>query len=350
MEFQKYLVNEEITLSEAIVRMTQGGTQILMVVDEERHLQGTVTDGDIRRGILRSVDSSASISEVMFCSPLTVPIDCSPQQAQSLMRARRIHHIPVVDENKRVVGVFTEESLVTEKALPNTAVLMVGGMGTRLRPMTKDCPKPMLCVGGKPILETTIDTLRDAGFRHFVLTTNYLAEHIHDYFGDGSAKGITIEYVLETERLGTAGALRFIETKNNHPILVMNGDILTRLNYIHLLRYHEQRGATATMCVREFNHQIPFGVVELEGDQIRGIQEKPQSSYFVNTGIYVIGSKALQHVPTSGPFDMPDLFDLIRENRMKTIAYPIREYWMDIGRPDDFLQAEKDFAEHFPEL
>jgi NDP-sugar pyrophosphorylase family protein len=245
------------------------------------------------------------------------------------------------------VGIFTEESLIHDRPLTNTVVLMVGGRGKRLRPLTETCPKPMLRIGGKPILETTIETLRDSGFRHFVLSINYLAEQIERYFGDGSRYGIRINYIRESEPLGTAGALRHLAPVPTCPFVVMNGDILTRLNYVHLLLYHQQSQASATMCVREFDQQVPFGVVELDGKSISRIKEKPKARYFVNSGIYVLEPTTLEYVPDGGPFDMPELFNVLREQRKATIAYPIREYWMDIGRPDDFLQAEREFSFHF---
>jgi dTDP-glucose pyrophosphorylase/predicted transcriptional regulator len=347
MKLDRFLISPNATIAESVEQLNTRSTQILLVVDSEKRLLGTVTDGDIRRAMLRKVEQSSTLSEIMQKAPLTARSDWSPQRAQSFMRARRIHQIPTVDDNGYVTGVFTEESFISQEQLPNVAVLMVGGLGKRLGALTENCPKPMLKIGGRPILETTIETLRDAGIRRFVLAVNYLSEQIETHFGDGANQGVSISYFHETQPLGTAGALRHIETLNESPLLVMNGDILTRVNYGHLLRYHHEGEACATMCVREFNQQIPFGVVELDGHKITGIREKPSSSFFVNSGIYVLNPESLHYLPASGPFDMPNLFDLLREQQKTTLAYPISEYWADIGQPHDFVQAENDYASNF---
>ena len=347
MQLEQFLVSPDTTVRASIDRLNQFATQILLVVNDDRQLLGTMTDGDVRRAILKRVNDETPVSAIMQPKPLTATKDWAPQKALSLMRVLRIHHIPVVDENGRVTGIFTEESLISQDELPNVAVLMVGGLGKRLGAMTSNCPKPMLNIGGKPILQTTVETLRDAGFRQFVFAVNYLAEKIEGHFGDGSAYGVSINYFQESEPLGTAGALRHIEISNNEPILVMNGDILTRVNFGHLLKYHYQNHAAATMCVREFNHEIPFGVVELDGHEISEIREKPTSSVFVNSGIYILNPESLDEIPAAGSFDMPSLFSLLREKQMATIAYPIQEYWADIGQPTDFAKAESEYASNF---
>ena len=348
MNLERYFVAADQSIDDAIIRLNQTSTQILLVVNKAQTLLGTVTDGDVRRAILSGkVLSDMKIADVMQKKPTVAETDWSPQRAQSLMHSKRIHHIPIVDENGRVTGVFTKESLVSQTHLPNTAFIMAGGLGSRLGKMTENCPKPMLQIGGKPILETIVETLRDAGIRRVVLAVNYLADQIMEYFGDGNGHEIEIEYVMETERLGTAGALRLLTPAPDQPILVMNGDILTQVNYGHLLRYHEEHEAAATMCVREFNHRIPFGVVELEGNRIRTITEKPETSHFVNSGIYVLSPKALDYLPNSGAFDMPSLFSLLHADWLPTVAYPIQEYWADIGQPVDFQQAESEYSTNF---
>lgn len=349
MKLQQYFVDSCLPIDTAIDRLNRDATQILLVVDTEKRLLGTVTDGDIRRAILSSSSDRCELNldQVMQREPIVAGTDWSPQRAKSVMMAHRIHHIPVVDDLGIVSGIFTEESLVSREHLPNTAMLMVGGLGTRLGNMTQDCPKPMLHIGGKPILETIVETLRDAGIQHVVMAVNYLADKIRDHFGDGSRHQVRIDYVVERERLGTAGALRLLDHVPENPILVMNGDILTRVNVGHLLRYHDRHSAAATMCVREFSQQIPFGVVELNGSRIQKITEKPESTSYVNSGIYVLAPEALECVPSNGPFDMPTLFELLREQEKTTVAYPVREYWTDIGQPDDFEKAEAEYATHF---
>jgi NDP-sugar pyrophosphorylase family protein len=264
------------------------------------------------------------------------------------MRARQLHHLPITDKSGRVTGIFTEESLISDQPLPNTTVLMVGGYGKRLGEMTRNCPKPMLRIGGKPILQTIVELLRDAGLRDFVFTINYLSEHITSHFGDGRDFGVSIEYFEEDEPLGTAGALGRVKLRGEDPLLVMNGDILTRMNFGHLLHYHSESNASATMCVRQMDQQIHFGVVELDGAEILGLKEKPTSRYFINSGIYVVEQSALRALSSSGRSDMPDLFAKLREDGEKTIAYPIQEYWRDVGRLEDFEQAEEDYDTFFP--
>lgn len=348
MSLDRYLVGINLSIDDAIVRLNQSATQILLVVDSHQRLLGTVTDGDVRRAILsKDKLTGRSIIQVMQRKPTVAAIDWSPQRAQSLMHSKRIHHIPIVDDAGVVTGVFTEESLVSQVDLPNTAFVMAGGLGSRLGEMTADCPKPMLRIGGKPILETILETLRDAGIRKIVFAVNYLADQIQDHFADGSNHGVSIDYVIERERLGTAGSLRLLDPVPNEPILVMNGDILTRVNYGHLLRYHDQHQAAATMCVREFNQRIPFGVVELTGNRIEKITEKPETSFYVNSGIYVLSPESLAEIPRTGPFDMPSLFEAVRRDSQSTIAYPIQEYWADIGQPGDFAQAESEYAVNF---
>lgn len=349
MRLEQYFADKDLSIKEAIERLNKESTQILLVVDSENRLLGTVTDGDIRRAILRA-DASVSglrLKDVMRPSPIIASTDWSPQRAKSVMLAKRIHHIPIVDQHGFVSGIFTEESLLTREYLPNTAMLMVGGLGTRLGDMTKDCPKPMLRIGGKPILETIVESLRDAGIKHIVLAVNYLADQIRDYFLDGSAHNVRIEYVTEQERLGTAGALRLLTPVPESPFLVMNGDILTRVNFQHLLRYHSENDAVATMCIREFDQQVPFGVVDLNGIEISQLREKPTNSFFVNSGIYVLDPIALHYVPSTGAFDMPSLFDLLREQNKRTVGYPIQEYWTDIGLPADFQAAATQFEQNF---
>lgn len=352
MRLEQYLTRSDLSINEGIERLNSSGTQILLIVDEGQKLLGTVTDGDIRRGILSGPDvaSQATLGEIMQSQPTVAEIDWSPQKAESVMRSRRVHAIPVVDADGRVCGIFTEDSLLSRDRLPNSAVLMVGGLGTRLGEMTRNCPKPMLQIGGKPILETIVQSLRNAGIRHVVMAVNYLADQIREHFGDGSALGLEIEYVTEKERMGTAGALRLLSETPSDPILVMNGDILTRVNFGHLLRFHAEHEASATMCVREFSQRIPFGVVELDGTEIKEIREKPETCFYVNSGIYVLEPAALECIPASGMFDMPTLFDHVREQGKKTVAYPVREYWADIGQPGDFEQAEAEYSSHFHEL
>jgi dTDP-glucose pyrophosphorylase len=347
MELQKYTVGPRMTFESALLEMDTRATQILLVVDDFGVLLGTITDGDLRRAILRKLPQDSSVTTIMNPRPIKVGEGCLESLAREIMRANRIRHLPIVGSNGLLRGLFTEETLVGSQALPLQAVLMVGGYGKRLGDMTRNCPKPMLKVGGRPILHTIVDQLRQIGVNKIHMAVNYLSGQIKDYFEDGQAFGVSISYVEEAEPLGTAGALRLLKEVVETPMLVMNGDILTRVNFADLLRFHQENNAVATMCVREFYQQVPFGVVQLSGAEILGIEEKPASRFFINSGIYVLEPCVMHYIPSSGAFGMPSLFDVLREQHKKTVAYPIHEYWMDVGNPGDFQTANESFASVF---
>jgi NDP-sugar pyrophosphorylase family protein len=263
------------------------------------------------------------------------------------MRQRRLHQIPVLDATWRVVGLEVLDDLLKPQPKTNPVVLMAGGLGSRLRPLTDECPKPLLRVGTKPILETILEAFIEHGFNRFYVSVNYKAEMIEAYFGDGSRWGATIEYLREKERLGTAGALSLLPEPPVEPVFVMNGDLLTRLNFAHLLDFHTAHGSVATMCVREYEMQVPYGVIKTRSHRILDIHEKPTERYLVNAGVYVLQPDALALIPRDRSFDMPDLFKRLMDRGGDTAVFPIREYWMDIGQMDDFHRANGHFEEVF---
>ena len=259
------------------------------------------------------------------------------------MRERRIHQMPLVDEAGKVVDVLTVDDIIGAKQKSNAVVIMAGGLGTRLYPLTQDTPKPMLNVGGKPILETIIQSFIDQGYVNFFVSLNYKAEIISDYFGDGSRLGASIKYLHETTRLGTAGGLSLLPSSIDCPVIVMNGDLLTRISVDSLLDFHERENAIATMVVREDNYQIPFGVVEVDGTQIVGVTEKPTQRHLVNAGIYVISAKGLENIPADTYYDMPTHFTKLASDGHRTAAFPLHEYWVDIGRLDELERAQREW-------
>ncbi len=327
----------------------QAAIQIAIITDEEGYLQGTVTDGDIRRGILDGVGLEDPVSTVMTEDPITSSPQEDRQSLVNTMRARRIHQIPLVDDKGRVVGIEVLDDLLEPEARPNPVVLMAGGLGTRLRPLTKDCPKPLLEVGDKPILETILEGFIAHGFHRFYLSVNYKAGMIEDYFGDGSDWGVDISYVHEEKRLGTAGPLSLLPERPDETMIVMNGDLLTKLNYAHLLDFHREHDVAATMCVREHETQVPYGVIETDDQYMEGIEEKPTERYFVNAGIYVLEPETLDYVPENEFFDMPDLFEQIIEEGGEATVFPVREYWQDVGRREDFQRVNGEYEEVFEE-
>ena len=343
---------ESVVLPTASVRdvmqvMDKSALQIAFVVDEGKRLLGAVTDGDVRRSILRGGDLSQSVTAIMSVHPIAALQGTDRAALLRLMKAKTIRQIPLVDEENHLVGLAQMEELLYRSKRDNAVVLMAGGLGTRLRPLTDKIPKPLLKVGAKPILETILESFLDGGFHRFYFAVNYKSRMIEDYFGDGSRFGAEIEYLHENKRMGTAGALYFLPEIPKEPILVMNGDLLTKVDFGELLDYHIEQAAIATMAVREYNYQVPYGVIDFDGEQITGIREKPSYSFFVNAGIYVLNPEAVARVDKEEFFDMPQLFDELIASGKKTTVFPVREYWLDIGRMDDFQRAQEEYGEMF---
>lgn len=340
---EKILVNEKISIKEVLTLIDAGGVQIALVVDESKTLVGTITDGDIRRGLLKGLTLDDSIESIVFRTPVTAKLSDSKEHIIQKGLAKKIHQIPIVDEHNCVVGLKEIEELVKPNLKPNKVVLMVGGLGTRLHPLTQDTPKPLLNVGNKPILQTIIERFADYGFTNIVMCVNYKANMIQDYFGDGTRFGINIEYVLEEERMGTAGALGLLKEKPAEPFIVMNGDLLTSVNFDNLLDYHLANNAVATMCVREYDFQVPYGVVDLDGNKVNSIIEKPVHKFFVSAGIYMLSPQVIELIPSSQFYDMPTLFEKIINTQQHAVSFPIHEYWLDIGRMNEYEQANREY-------
>ena len=318
------------------------GLQIALVVDEANTLLGTVTDGDVRRGILAGRDLADPVRLVMNTHPTTASLDDSRERVLGAMKARRIRQVPVVDAAGRVVGVEILDELLIREPVNNPVVLLAGGKGLRLRPITEHVPKPLIEVGGRPILERIVGDLRDAGFRRFYLSVGYRAEMIEEHFGDGSSFGVSIQYVHEDRPLGTAGALGLLPEPPVLPFLVMNGDLLTAVDPRLLLDYHQGLGAEATMCVRGFDMTVPYGVVARDGHRFVSIEEKPVQNFFVNAGIYALSPSVLDLVDRGERLDMPELFDRLTAAGREAAVYPLREYWLDIGQPEELSQARSE--------
>ncbi|MCI5123080.1 MAG: CBS domain-containing protein [Candidatus Electrothrix sp. AR5] len=342
INLQDIYIDRDTSVIDAIKVLDRSALQILLVVDQNRHLLGTITDGDIRRGILHGIDLSTPVSETMNSNPVTINRNTGRDAALSLMRSKSIHCIPVVDELQRVVGLETESRLLWQGREESWVVLMAGGLGMRLRPLTASVPKPLLKVNGKPMLEHIIDRFIEQGFHRFFLAVNYKSEMIRKHFGNGTDRGIEIVYVEEDKPLGTGGALSLLPYKDmSDHIIVMNGDLLTTLNFRQLLDFHKRGNGVATMTVRDYSFRIPYGVVEVDGDQFVEIVEKPAHSYFVNAGIYVIGADQLQHIPKDEFFDLPDLFVQLKEQGKDLNVFPLREEWRDIGSHHEYELANK---------
>ncbi len=341
------LIRPTTTIMKAIEIIDAGSLQIALVVDDEHKLLGTVSDGDVRRAILKGISLDRPASEIMFTEPTVASCHESREAILAAMKTKQLRQIPLVDQSGCVVGMDVWDELISIQERDNIVVLMAGGLGTRLGELTKDCPKPLLRVGNKPVLETILENCIEYGFKRFYISVNYKAGMVKDYFGDGSRWGVEIKYIEEKKRLGTAGSLGLLPEIPTLPLLVMNADVLTKINFKHLMEFHEEHKSIATMCVREYEFQVPFGVVQLDNHRLRNILEKPVHQFFVNAGIYVLNPEAVSRVPHNDYFDMPALFDKLLQAQLETTAFPIREYWLDIGRKDDFERANGDYDEVF---
>jgi len=328
---------------EAMRIIDRGAAQIALVVDEQQRLLGTLTDGDIRRGLLRGETLEAPAERMMNRQFRFVRSGEDQAAVLEMMRREVLRQIPVLDEQGRVVELLLLQELLAPAQQPNAVVIMAGGKGTRLRPHTEHCPKPMLPVGGKPMLEILLEQCIASGFGQFYLSVNYLKEQIIDHFGDGRSWGVSIDYLVEDEPLGTAGSLQLLPVSVEEPFLVMNGDVLTRLNPSQLLRFHFEHEAEGTLCVREHTTTLPFGVVQTKGVELAGFEEKPSYRQLVNAGVYVIDPQLLPLLPPHQSTDMPTLLQSAQQAGHRVAVCPIHEYWIDVGRPETLRQAHQEW-------
>ena len=343
-EWNELLLKPSDTLETAIQRLHAGGKRISLVVDENRKLLGTVTDGDIRRSLIKHVTMDCSVTEVMNNTPSTALASESSDLIMSKMKRRDLLSIPLVDNYGILVGLETLQHLLEKRRYDNPVFIMAGGFGTRLHPLTEKKPKPLLNIGNRPILETIIKQFIEAGFHNFYISTHYKAEMIRDHFGDGSSMDVNIEYLHEEKPLGTAGSLGLLPgSMSDLPIIMMNGDLLTKVNFEHLLDFHQEQTSLATMCVREYDFQVPYGVVEIKEQHVTTIVEKPVQKFFVNAGIYVLDQKLINKIDGKSYLDMPNLLEAQIENGQKVSVFPIHEYWLDIGRMEEYESAHQTF-------
>jgi dTDP-glucose pyrophosphorylase len=350
MDIRALCVGPDNTIRDVMSTIDRNAKGIALLVDQGRHLVGTITDGDIRRAILAGISLDASAYELLEhkksdprChEPITAPVGTSDVELLRLMRQYTVHQIPLLDEARRVVELAEIDRIVGEERLPLQAVVMAGGFGTRLRPLTEELPKPMLPVGDRPLLELIVDGLRQAGVHRVHVTTHYMSEKIRQHFGDGSEFGVDMRYVSEEKPLGTAGALSLME-RPEEPLLVINGDILTRVDFRALLAFHQEHAADLTVGVRQYEFQVPYGVLECDGPSVRRVSEKPIYTFFVNAGIYLLNPSVHEHIPQDCRFDMTDLIERLTSTDHTVVSFPVVEYWLDIGQLDDYEKAQEDY-------
>ncbi len=343
-----YSVSLDDTLLQVMERINDNGEGIALVLGEGGGLISTITDGDLRRAVLAGWDLHHPVRAWFTASsksaPITAPAGSSERTLLRLMRKHDLRHIPLLDEAGKVMDLACLSDLIRSREsddLELSAVVMAGGEGKRLRPLTEHTPKPMLPVGKKPVVERIIGQLRDAGIRRVHLATRYKAGAFTEHFRDGAGFGVAINYVTEEEPLGTAGVLGTMRG-SKEALLVVNGDILTRLNYRAFVRFHRENGADMTVGLRRYDINIPYGVIETDGIAIRGVQEKPTQKLFVNAGIYLLEPAAIAHVPEGKHYDMTDLIGELIARGRRVVGFPISEYWLDIGRHADYEQAQDD--------
>jgi dTDP-glucose pyrophosphorylase len=346
--WESALIGPAASLEEAISAMDETASRISLIVDDERHLLGTLTDGDVRRALLKHLPLSTPVEQAMCRTPQVAQTDWSRARMLSVMESRQLIQLPVVDSAGRVIGLETVHDLLEKQQCNNPVFLMAGGFGTRLHPLTHDCPKPLLKVGEKPILELILENFIKAGFHRFYISTHYLPEMVREHFGDGSQWGVSINYTHEEIPLGTGGALGLLPQEDiNEPLIVMNGDLLTTLNFRELLSFHLDHASEATMCVRKYEYQVPYGVIKSEGNLIQSMVEKPTYNFFVNAGIYVLSPELIRKVKRDTKIDMPTLLEQSIQSGGKVTMFPMHEYWLDIGRMEDFRRAQLEFGEVF---
>jgi dTDP-glucose pyrophosphorylase len=343
--FEQCLVAPEATVRDAIRHIDAGRAHLAVVVDGERCLLGMVTDGDVRRALLSGVELDASINEIVHRNPVTATGGTAPAELIALMRQHGIEQVPLVD-GERVVDVALLRDLAEPEALHHSAVIVAGGEGQRLRPLTETVPKPMLDVGGRPLLETVLEQVASAGFGKVFLLVNYRGDEIEQHFGDGSGLGLDIRYVHESEPLGTAGGLQFVREELNRPFVIMNSDLLTNVDFGALLKFHVAEKNLVTVGVKQYVLEVPYGVVDIEGTRVTAVREKPQLRFLVNAGLYALEPAATELLPADGggAFHMTQLVERALAEGSRVGSFPVHEYWLDIGQLADYERANDDHA------
>ena len=338
------LVPPSASITEAVARLERAGTGVLLLVEEDMRLWGILTDGDIRRAILGNVPFEKPCRDIATRDPIVGRAGITAVEALHLLDHGRefvLDQLPLVTEDRRIAGLILRSDLVSREKLGVSAVIMAGGYGKRLLPLTEQVPKPMLPVGDRPLLERTITHLRDAGIHQVNVTTHYLSEQIRSHFGDGQAFGVDLTYVTEDLPLGTAGGLRLLPERNE-PLLVINGDVLTSVDFRSMLAFHRKQGADLTVGVRKYDLEVPYGVVETEGHFVRAIKEKPHLSFLINAGVYLLEPHVRRHIPEGERSDMTDLVESLLAAGQRVASFPIVEYWLDVGGHADYRRAQSD--------
>lgn len=339
---QNIIVNKDISIKEALTKIEKNSKQICLIVENDK-LIGTLTDGDIRRGFLKGLNLDSSIKSIIFTTPTTCNANDSKKEILAIALANKVHQIPIVDNYGKLVGLFETDELLKPKRKANSVILMAGGLGARLMPLTDEIPKPMLEVGGKPILQTIVEGFEKQGFHNITMCLGYRSNVIQDFFKDGKEFKVNIDYIVEEKKMGTAGALTLLNKEFKEPFFVMNGDLLTNINYEKMLNFHQENNSKATMGVREYEIEVPYGVVNSNQENIINIVEKPVHNFFVNAGVYLLEPDSIDLIPRDRFFDMPSIFEKLIEAKEKVVSFPLKNYWLDVGRLEDLKKANNDY-------
>ncbi|MDY0043963.1 MAG: nucleotidyltransferase family protein [Syntrophales bacterium] len=345
---QSLFISPDHSIREAMECIERGSCGIALVVDKDSRLLGTVTDGDVRRAVLANIKLDSPVSIILknkistqYSKPVTASLQTNQATLITLMRRSVLRQIPILDYEGKVVDLVMLADLLPTQDLPLQAVIMAGGLGKRLRPLTENLPKPMLPVAGKPLMELVIEQLKQIGIRRIHVTTHYKSEKISSYFGDGSSFGVELNYVNEERPMGTGGALGMIKPLKG-PMLVINGDILTQVNFRAMLSYHQEQQAIMTVAVKQYDLKVPYGVIECKGSRVCGLKEKPLMHFLVNAGVYLLETEVYEYIPENEPFNMTDLIQRLLDANQIVASFPIIEYWLDIGQHADYEKAQSD--------
>ena len=342
-DYRQVTVQTDTTLRQIMKTIDDAGIQIALVLDNAGVLLGTVTDGDVRRGLLNGLTLDSLASEVMNASPKTLTHSKAVQNTLDFMAVHRLNHVPIIDNAGHVVSLAVNDQLQILERRSTPVILMAGGLGMRLRPLTEHLPKPMLQIGDTPLLELIIKRFESQGFHHFTLSLNYLSHLIKEHFGDGTSYGVKIDYVEEHERMGTGGALSLLKKHPDEPFIVMNGDILTTTSFTEMMDFHTKTTSAVTICARHFTTQVPYGVLNTNGTTFISMEEKPVHKHLVNAGIYALSPVVLEYLEEGEALDLPNLITRVHDHGHKVSVFEINEYWLDIGRIEDLERAR---AEH----
>ena len=335
-------INQNASIKEALKVIDKGAIKVAVVLSDDGLLLGMLSDGDIRRALLKGMSLDDSITSIINRDPVVANINDTKERILELANEKKLHQIPIIS-NGKLIGIQDIREFLAPKNKPNKVILMVGGLGTRLRPLTNDVPKPMLDVGNKPILHTIVENFAKYGYTDIIMCVNYKSEIIKEYFGNGDKFGVKIEYVLENQRMGTAGALSLLQKRPKDDFFVMNGDLLTNVNFEYLHEYHKDSNACASICIRKYEMQVPYGVVNVRANQVTSIEEKPTQSFFVSAGIYMFSPIVLDFIPKGVFYDMPTLFGELLKQGFAVYPFFIREYWLDIGKMDEYRRANDEY-------